>query len=424
MKKIKAALSNNFGMKVMSVVLAFVLWFVVVQIDDPTNTVTFNNVPVNLINTDALDSNDKVYQILENSDTVRVTVRAPKSVTDSLKATDVIAEADFNKMTEVNTVVITYGLLSGGNYKSITGNHDTVVLQIEDKKVKHTNLRVETTGAVAEGYVLGNVSADQNRLDISGPESSVNKVDHALAVLDVTDADRNLSTNVEILLYDKSNQLIDDPLLKKQISYVRVNAEVLGTKQVPIYASQVGTPADGYKYAGEISVSPATITVAAGPSTLNTLSRITVTDSVDITGAMENVEQEVEISNYLPGNVRMVGDFDGKAVITVYVEKIISKVLYLRSSSISLVNVPEGEKVSLAEENRNIALTVSGLAGDIAAMEDAGVTGTIDLGKWMEENDIDALTEGSYVVPVNVVEGKGVDVMSNVTVELLVEKDI
>jgi len=85
---------------------------------------------------------------------------------------------------------------------------------------------------------------------------------------------------------------------------------------------------------------------------------------------------------------------------------------------------PTQAEVSLAEENRNIALTVSGLAGDIAAMEDAGVTGTIDLGKWMEENDIDSLTEGSYVVPVNVVEGKGVDVMSNVTVELLVEKDI
>ena len=39
--------------------LAFVLWFVVISIDDPVREKSFSNIPVQLINTEELEENEK-----------------------------------------------------------------------------------------------------------------------------------------------------------------------------------------------------------------------------------------------------------------------------------------------------------------------------------------------------------------------------
>ena len=48
-------LVRNLGLKLASLFLAFVLWFLVVQINDPLDSVTFNNVEIGLKATQKLD---------------------------------------------------------------------------------------------------------------------------------------------------------------------------------------------------------------------------------------------------------------------------------------------------------------------------------------------------------------------------------
>ena len=76
----KKKILHNWVLKLASLLLAFVLWFLVVQIDDPSDSTTFYNVPVNLTNTELLEKENKVYEVLNGTDTIRVTVRAPRSV--------------------------------------------------------------------------------------------------------------------------------------------------------------------------------------------------------------------------------------------------------------------------------------------------------------------------------------------------------
>ena len=58
-------LARNLGLKLASLVLAFVLWFLVVQINDPLDSVTFNNVEIDLINTDLLEQEESAAQTVE-----------------------------------------------------------------------------------------------------------------------------------------------------------------------------------------------------------------------------------------------------------------------------------------------------------------------------------------------------------------------
>ena len=54
----KTKLLNNLPFKIISVIAAIVLWLIVVNIDDTVETDVFKNLPVTLINTDTLTSQD------------------------------------------------------------------------------------------------------------------------------------------------------------------------------------------------------------------------------------------------------------------------------------------------------------------------------------------------------------------------------
>ena len=45
---------NNWGLKILSFLLAVMLWLIVVNIDDPVTTQTFNNIPVAVTNAEVL----------------------------------------------------------------------------------------------------------------------------------------------------------------------------------------------------------------------------------------------------------------------------------------------------------------------------------------------------------------------------------
>ena len=192
-------LTHNLGLKLASLVLAFVLWFLVVQINDPKDTERFTNVQVKLINTELLEKEGKVYEVLDNTDKVSVTVSAPRSIIDQMRASDIVAEADVSRLTDINTIVITYDT-PNVEVNSIEGDHDVVRLSVENKKSKWIKLVSNTVGDVADGYIVSNVSLDQTNIEISGPESLVSAVDHAAVDISVAGATTSLSANVDIQL--------------------------------------------------------------------------------------------------------------------------------------------------------------------------------------------------------------------------------
>ena len=67
-------LTNNLGLKLLSLLAAAIIWLVVVNIDDPVSTRTYSSIPVEVINEDTITSEGKVYSVLDNSDVINVTV--------------------------------------------------------------------------------------------------------------------------------------------------------------------------------------------------------------------------------------------------------------------------------------------------------------------------------------------------------------
>ena len=420
----KKALTRNLGLKLASLVLAFVLWFLVAQIYDPKDTVTFNNIQVRLINTELLDEEGKVYEVLDNSNLVRVTVTGPQSIVKSeLRRSDIVAEADMSKLTDINTIAITYYCENVSNDSvEIKGNHDSVRLNVEDKTSKWIKLESNTIGEVASGYMIGNVTLDQTNIEVTGPKSAISQVDHAGVDINVTDSTSSLSANVDIKLYDADGNELTLESVKKNVNSAHMTVEVLATKEVPVEIEYMGVPEDGYMATGEVESSVPTVRIAGTASALVGISAITVPeDRMNITGQSGDLVDIINLKEYLPSNVRLANkSFDGKITATVYIEPIDTKDLTIPSDNISITGVPDGMEAEVTSTAEEYNITVSGLTRDVSILRDSSVTGVLDLNRWMEDNGLEELTPGNYTIPVtfNLSEDITVDTDVNIHIRL------
>lgn len=412
---------NNLGLKLISVVLAFVLWFLVVMADNPKATTSFSNIQVNLVNTELLEQENKVYEILDNSDIVRVTVEAPRNIINEIRAADIVAEADVSKLTEVNTIAISYRLLNDNvEILGISGNHDVVRLNVEEKASNWIDVRCNPVGEVAEGYMIAGTTSDQTRIEVSGPKSAVESISYAELEIDVTGATAKQIAYVDVLLYDSEDNLLEVPSVSKNVDTMRVEVQVLATKEVPVRLSPMGTPAEGYLATSVVECEPSTVKIAGSSYTISGVNSINIPEEkLDITGRDSNLVSVINLTEFLPENVILAdGGFNGRATVTVYIEPEVERTVYIPEGNIAIQNLPEGFETEFAEEGAAYRLRVSGLEEVVSAIEPGALQGTLDIGRWMDRRGMGELVPGIYDIPLSIQLSDDIRIENEVMVKL------
>ena len=61
----KKTITQNIGLKLMSLAVAVILWFIVVNLTDPVITQTYKNVPVRILNADIITDNAKTLEVVD-----------------------------------------------------------------------------------------------------------------------------------------------------------------------------------------------------------------------------------------------------------------------------------------------------------------------------------------------------------------------
>lgn len=412
MRKLGKKILRNWGLKLASLLLAFMLWFLVVGIDDPLQTVSFSNIPVKLLNTELLDQENKVFEVLAKTDTVRVTVRAPRSIVQELRSTDIIAEADVSKLTDINTVEISY-TTQNVNVDSIKGDHDFVRLSVEDRLTKTLRVQCTTRGEVAEGYLVAGITPDQNRVDVTGPRSEVEKISYVGVEVDISNAVANVFMTPDIHFYDANNEQLDLHNVTPNVSTIHTTVEVLATKEVPIEPNVTGVPADGYVATGETRCEPSTVRIAGTVAAIAGVSKISIPGEVlNITGASGNMTTVINIREYLPENIRLEDNAsNGRITVEISVEPLIEKTYTLHAEDFDLLNIPEGYEVEILEqEEQPYILKIKGLEEILSEIPGETIRGTVDFTEWMKKEEITDPGEHTYQIPAvfSLPEGVGI----------------
>lgn len=382
-KKLMKRLTNNLGLKLLSVVFSIVLWLVVVNIANPEATKNFS-VPVTIQNKEIIEEMGKVPDVVGDSDIATFYITGPRNYVEDMDIDDFNVTADLSQVDltkEDETKLVRIEVTPKKYDKYITVHQKTVNMQItlEDLAEKNFVISPITTGTPADGCAIGDVDVTPNLLTVSGPESIVSKISKVTATINVSGISGDVTDNVVPVLYDEEGNVISSDLLEMNQSMVSIKANILGTKSLTIHCDVTGQPADGYEYKG-LEYAPQTIMVKGEPEILNAMSAITIpSDVIDITGATGNVENTIYIEQYLPDGISLVDEEANQIAVKALIEQKESKVFNFPVSSISVEGLRDNYELTYNANVTTIPLTIRASKEDIDSFDIGSVQASIDV---------------------------------------------
>mgnify|MGYP000937102619 FL=1 len=363
--------TRNIGLKILSLALAFLLWVVILNIDDPATTQTFNDIPVTIINENAIKSKDKVYDVVEG-DKVDVKVKGKRSIIEKLGIEDFRAIADLSKLSITNAVPIDVTL---PRYPEVDIDRKVMTMKVNLENRVNGQYRIDVVekGDVAPGYYISAKTTSPNILQVSGAESLIKKINEVVVEVNVTNRDKSFSEHDIIpKVYDKNGSLMDSSKMAFNFDKVDVSVELLNTKTVNLFVDIKGTPFYGYEFVG-FNYEPKQVVIAGKKEELDKVPYIMAV--YNISNKRNDIEDEINIQDYITENVILI-DQSQNAVINIDIEKTETKEIGFNANEIELRNVPFGTSV---DNSSLVYVKVSGTADELAGISKEDLKPYIDL---------------------------------------------
>ncbi len=420
--KIRKALLGNLWIKLLSLLIAIGIWLMVTNANNPTRTTLFMNVPISIVNQDAVADIGKVIEA-QGSGTVTLRVTEKRSVLEKLSKTgsDFYVEADLNNITDMNTVPLTVQCANPVvTWDEIEISPPSLKVTLEDKVEQTFVASVPAEGIPASGYEVGTCTILQGKnIVIAGPGSLMNIINQVVAPVNVDGIGEDTTISSTLRIFDKNGDAFTDAqiaslefkdekgnVLTGHMVDVQVDLWRIRT-DVPIRVQTVGTPAWGYRVSG-ITTIPERISVAGTEEALEALGAVfDVAEPVDVTGATEDVTAEFDLASTLSEmtGLKLISDADSSVQVVVAIEANGDVTLSIPLSLISFANRPEGMDLVITPADE-VSVKVHALSEDSPKPSAEMISLSVDLSP--------CAVEGSYEIPVQVSLPEGYELASDV----------
>lgn len=396
---IKDKWKKNIGLKILSVLFAVFLWWLVVNIDDPIGTKKYT-VDVLVTNPEIITNAGKSYQIIDDTKNVTVTVKARRKVLNEIKKSYIVATADLREMQDSSVPIRVTVTGFEGEYDDIAANPRNIQVKVENTQKKTFPITTVAIGSPRDGYVVGSMTASPKTVDISGPESSVAKISKVVAKVDVSEMSADSTTQAQLIYYDAADNLIDKTLLTSNCDKngVSVEIDMWKTKELTLNFDTSGiSPAEGYLFTA-IEVEPTSVEVSGNPEFLRGMTEIAIgKQALEKADMKETEEVIVDIKEYMPDGISLVDADAASVVVRIVLERAGTKTLRLPTGSITVLNA--SQELQMTYDALEVELTFSGTEENLGKLTSESIIASIDLK--------DFKTEGNYTIPVKVTELPG-----------------
>lgn len=286
-------------MKVGALILAIFLWFYVSIEQNPfverqfSVPVTLENVPEGLEATPA----QKNVNVLVRNRQDRISSLHPGSFT----ATIDLSNASLGQSTYPVQVRSTDPMLRS---LRVVPKEMTVTL-VQGSGIS-VPLEVKTSGQAPADVQLGQIELSSDLVYISGPEDILLRVHGASVAVDLTNLRETTVSSEKVEIYDVNGQALPLDGVTINPSHILVTIPVdsqLVEKTVPVQATTVGQPAEGY-YLTQASADPEEIVILGEEAVLAEVDRVE-TMPIDISGGSQDRTESVRLN--LPDQVSVRG---------------------------------------------------------------------------------------------------------------------
>lgn len=402
----KSKFFDHFGMKVLSLVIAVLVWIVVANVDDYMTTKQITGIEIEFINGDVITKRNKVYEVTEGS-TIDIVVKGPRKTVQGLSNLDFKAVADLSKMSVTNAVMVDVRPVDSAKAKELTISYadNTVMVAVENKIERQFPITVRSKGDVLDGFAVRSKTATPNLISIKGAESAVNLIEEVVVDVEVGGSNHNITAQKSPVFIDKSGQIIDPSKFEYDVKNVDIAVDILPTKELKIKLNTVGETKENYAISS-IDYQPTSILVVGDAADLSKVDELVI-EAVDVTGCSEDLEMAINILDYLPSGITLV-DENSEIMVKVIIEELKEKTITLTKDDINLVG--KNEEFAYHFKNaENYEIRVNGLKSDLDELKLTNLIPSID---------VTGLMPGIYTMEVSLRDIHGITVVEGLTVEL------
>lgn len=381
MKKFQETLMKDLGWKLLSVAIAAIMWFMVININQPVDTRTYTKNIV-LENMDVLTSRGlTITNATELTDSkISIKIKAQRTALDRLnqsmdwlKASVDLSSLAYAVDGDIVTLpvdVAMQGVYSG--YNIVSKSPAVVEVRIEKSTSKELPIDLVINGEIAPGKNLGVPKLSNETVVVRGPASVVSSVVAVRAAVNGADVVENAQLRAKLMPYDKNGVPVKG--VTTEVAEITVSYGAQNWKRIPIQVNVSGVPGEGYEV-GEVIATPTMIEVTGETAVLASLSYLQVAD-IDVTGSTTAVEKTITLSDYLPQGITLKEGTSTTVHIVVQMVNSRSRDLTIDASRLVPTGEEEGKSYSLSG---TVKITLSG-AGDILNdITQEELTGTVDV---------------------------------------------
>ncbi|MDY4139966.1 MAG: CdaR family protein [Eubacteriales bacterium] len=397
----KAALRmllNNWGFKLLALLLAVGLWAGLISQDPSlTREKVFSDVTINVTGNDTIKRNGLIVvsdlsSLLQNA-TLRVDV--PQMQYQNAQSGYYNARIDLSRITQTGVQEVRVLTTNSTAYGSVSEiSPATLEIEVEEYITRYRiPVTVDTVGTVPDGYYATNPSLDPPLVAVSGPRSLVDRVVRAEAVLDLSTLPTReglVRSAIPFRLLDEQGNAVESSLLEVTSESVLMDSVVVEQTLYSIRTMPLsdvglitGTPANGYEIKS-VAITPEQVTAAGRESNLAVLDTLYPDSSVSVEGASQSFNQQVKVRK--PSELVYLSSDS----ITVAVE--IGPVIRERTFEdvrVTVDGVENGLKADLSVKNADV--TITGAQLWVEALKGNALTLVCDAS---------GLAEGTYQLPV------------------------
>ncbi len=379
---------------IISILVALVIWVYVDSQDTEPRTVRVNNIPVEFTGEDVLmergllvTSDMNITIDLELSSSNRTVINNLDRGKDEIRLR---VRLDSITSTGPNTLDWELILPDSVYRNSVTVDYASaysITVDVVELYTKSVPIRGERSGTPAEGYVVGEMTFDQDAITVSGEQMAVANISHALVTVDITGATESFSTVAEFQLIDYNGDVIENSTFRTNVETVEVNVPILMIKELPLVIDITESPGSTLADA-DVTVEPSTITISGDSRSIGRLENVTLTD-IDLSKLTGDTSFTVPIP--IPaGSTSVSGETEATVLIT-FKDTVTTETF--ETSNISYINEPDGSAVTVV--SNTLEVTLRGPAAELADVTAHNIRVVGDL------TDISAQA-GSYTVPATV----------------------
>ena len=335
----------------LSLAVAFMLWYYVISVVSPGSEDWVYDIPV-VFEGETVLMEDRQMMITSQTGEVTVDLKLSGNRTDLAKVNkgNITLKVNLARVYDPGEHELTYDIIFPGDVPNgaITTeikSPESIKLTVEKRVKKPVDIRVNFTGSAAENFMADteNRILDYTTVNVSGPSSVVELIDHAEINVDLTDRVESISENFRYTLCDADGNPVDVEMVTTDVAEVHLDVKIHRFKQIPLVL-QLTYGGGAWEDTVDVLVQPANINVSGSEAMLQDLNSI-VLGSIDLSALEENLETAYPI--VLPEGITNLSEIAEAKVTVSFIDLAIRE---LEVGQITAINVPEGMEAELLSQ--------------------------------------------------------------------------